>query len=84
LQTALNYLHSFAQVFIYLYIAAIVLRTVAFWFAFNDRGPLMGFLFDVTEPVLAPLRRINPGRLGVDFAPIFAVLVLFVAGQFLG
>jgi YggT family protein len=83
-QTAINYLHTFAQVLIYLYIAAIVLRALAFWFVNDDRGLLMGFLFDVTEPVLAPLRRIVPGGLGVDFSPMIAVLVLYVVGQFLG
>ena len=44
----------------------------------------MGFLFDVTEPVLSPLRRIVPGALGVDFSPMIAVLLLYVLGQFLG
>jgi YggT family protein len=83
-QTALNYLHTFAQVLIYLFIAAIVLRALASWFVHDYRGLLMGFLFDVTEPVLSPLRRIVPGALGIDFSPMIAVLVLFVLGQFLG
>ena len=44
----------------------------------------MGFLVDVTEPLLAPLRRIVPTGLGVDFAPMIAIAVLYVLGQFLG
>ena len=84
MQTALNYLHTFAQVLIYLFIAAIVLRALAAWFVRDYRGLLMGFLFDVTEPVLSPLRRLVPGALGVDFSPMIAVLVLYVLGQFLG
>jgi len=83
-QTALNYLHTFAQVLIYLFIAAIVLRALASWFFRDYRGLLMGFLFDVTEPVLSPLRRVIPAGLGVDMSPMIAVLVLYVLGQFLG
>jgi len=83
-QTALNYLHTFAQVLIYLFIAAIIRRALASWFIRDYRGLLMGFLFDVTEPVLSPLRRIVPGALGVDFSPMIAVLLLYVLGQFLG
>ena len=84
MQTALNYLHTFAQVLIYLFIAAIILRALASWFFRDYRGLLMGFLFDVTEPVLSPLRRVAPAGLGVDISPMIAVLVLYVLGQFLG
>jgi len=48
----MNYMHTFAQVLIYLFIAAIVLRALASWFVRDYRGLLMGFLFDVTEPFL--------------------------------
>jgi YggT family protein len=43
----------------------------------------MAFLIDVTEPILGPLRRVIPVRLGVDFSPMVAILVLYVLGQFL-
>ena len=84
MQTALDYLHTFAQVLIYLFIAAIILRALASWFFRDYRGLLMGFLFDVTEPVLSPLRRVVPAALGLDISPMIAVMVLYVLGQFLG
>ena len=84
MQTAINYLHSFAQVLIYLYIVAIILRALASWFVREHSGAIMGFLVDVTEPILGPLRRIVPTGLGVDFSPMIAILVLYVVGQFLG
>src|SRR5207245_9719174 len=59
-QTALNYLHTFAQVLIYLFIAAIILRALAWWFVRGYRGLLLGFLFYVAEPVLSPLRWMVP------------------------
>lgn len=84
MQTAINYLHTFAQVLIYLFISAIVLRALASWFFRDYHSTIMGFLVDVTEPILGPLRRIVPAGLGVDFSPMIAILALYVVGQFLG
>jgi YggT family protein len=84
LQTAINFLHTFAQVLIYLFIFAIFMRAAASWFIRDHHGLFMGFLVDVTEPLLAPLRRIIPTGLGVDFSPMIAIAVLYVVGQFLG
>jgi YggT family protein len=82
-QTAITYLRTFAQVLIYLYILAFVLRTLASWFVRDYHGTVVEFLVDVTEPILAPIRRLMPRALGVDFSPMIAILVLFVIGQFI-
>jgi YggT family protein len=84
LQTAINFLHTFAEVLIYLYIFAIFVRAAASWFVRDFHGTAMGFLVDVTEPILGPLRRLVPTGLGVDFSPMIAIAVLYVLGQFLG
>jgi len=83
-QNAINFLHTFAQVLIYLCIFAIVVRATASWFIRDFHGIIMGFLVDVTEPILGPLRRVIPTGLGVDFSPMIAIAVLYVVGQFLG
>lgn len=84
MQTVISYLHSFAQVLIYLYIFAIFARAAASWFVRDYHNTVMGFLVDVTEPILGPLRRFMPARLGIDFSPMIAIAVLYVLGQFLG
>ncbi len=83
MQTAISYLHTFALVLVYLYIVAIVARAAASWFVRDFRSAIMSFLVDVTEPVLAPLRRIIPRGLGIDFSPMIAIVALYVLGQFL-
>lgn len=84
MQNAINFLHTFAQVLIYLCIFAIFVRAAASWFIRDYHGLFMGFLVDVTEPILGPLRRVIPTGLGVDFSPMIAIAVLYVVGQFIG
>jgi YggT family protein len=82
-QPVINLLHTFAQVLIYLFIFAIFVRAAASWFIRDYHGTFMGFLVDVTEPILGPLRRIVPTGLGIDFSPMIAIAVLYVLGQFI-
>lgn len=38
--------------------------------------PLVKLLYDVTEPILEPFRRLVPSVGGIDFSPILVFLVL--------
>ncbi len=40
-------------------------------------GPVYRFVYDTTEPLLAPIRRILPAMGGLDFSPM---LLLILAG----
>ncbi len=35
------------------------------------------FLYNVTEPVLAPIRRVMPNLGGIDISPIIVLLIIF-------
>jgi YggT family protein len=41
------------------------------------------FLFNITEPVLAPLRRVLPNLGGIDISPIIVLLIIFFLRSFL-
>jgi len=43
--------------------------------------PIIRFIYDVTEPVMAPFRRLLPTAGGIDFSPILAVLAIQYAVQ---
>lgn len=53
----------------------------------NPRNQFVGsvgnFLFKVTEPVLAPIRRVLPDLGGIDISPIVVLIILFFLRQFL-
>jgi YggT family protein len=61
--------------------AAIFFRAILSWFALDARNPLIEVLDQITEPILAPLRRIVP-RLGmIDITPLVAIILLQVLAQ---
>ena len=53
----------------------------------NSRNQFVGtignFLFRITEPVLAPIRRMLPDLGGIDISPIVVLLIIFFIRQFL-
>jgi YggT family protein len=54
----------------------ILLRVVVSWYFPRPTNVLVTILYRVTEPILAPLRRIIP-RVGIfDFAPLVAIILI--------
>jgi YggT family protein len=41
------------------------------------------FLYNVTEPVLRPIRRVMPNLGGIDISPIIVLLIIFFLRSFL-
>ncbi len=54
----------------------IVARALMTWFPIRHDNPFEVFLNRVTEPFLAPIRRVIPHIGMIDIAPLVAVLVL--------
>jgi YggT family protein len=61
---------------------AIFIRALLSWFPIDPRNPLVTILYDVTEPILDPLRRVIP-RLGmIDITPLVAIILIQIIGNF--
>jgi YggT family protein len=69
---------------IQLFIFLIIARAIGSFFVRDWSRGLPRFLYDVTEPVLAPVRRILPPFGGLDFSPMVVILVLLFIQNFLG
>ena len=54
----------------------ILVRVVMSWFTQNQANPLVHLVYQVTEPFLAPLRRVIPRMGMIDFTPLVAVVLL--------
>lgn len=69
-------LANFVQILFQVLIFAILIRALISWFPVAPNSPIIRILDDITEPILAPLRRVVP-RLGMmDITPIVAMVAL--------
>ena len=57
-------------------------RAIMSWFPLNPRSGLVNFIYEVTEPILGPLRRAIPPLGGtIDISPMLAFIVLQIIAQ---
>ncbi len=62
----------------------ILIRALLSWVNPDPYNPLVRFIESVTEPLLAPFRRLVPSyKIGIDLSPIFALLLLYFLKIFL-
>lgn len=53
-------------------------RVLMSWVNPRFEGPIGRFIFETTEPILGPIRRVLPQTGFIDLAPLVAILVLSV------
>jgi YggT family protein len=51
-------------------------RVIVSWTNPTGGGGLTAFLYQATEPILAPIRRFIPPTGGIDWAPMIAIVLL--------
>ncbi|MDF0645333.1 MAG: YggT family protein [Nitrospira sp.] len=66
---------------IYMYV--VVARALISWVNPDPWNPIVQFLDKLTEPALAPIRRIIGWRLGVDISPVVLILIIIFLQRFI-
>lgn len=63
------------------YIAILLVRVLLSWIRISPYSKFYQFIFNMTEPLLAPIRRMfKPSpTMPVDFSPMILMLILFIA-----
>lgn len=65
----------FSMIFNVMYFL-LVARIILSWFAVNPYNDIVQILYKITDPILAPFRKL-PLRMGmIDFSPIVAFIVI--------
>lgn len=59
-------------------VIAIFIRIAFSWIGPDMRNPLFRISYQVTEPVLAPVRNLLPPTAGIDLSPMIVTFVLFM------
>lgn len=69
-----------AELFLNSLVILVLLRVVFSWIYPNLRNTLIFWIWRLTEPLLAPIRRLLP-HTGIDFSPWVALILIFLARQ---
>ena len=64
------------QLAIYVFLFSILIQVVMSWINPRSYNPLLGILYSLNEPLLAPARRLVPPIGGLDLSPIAVMVVL--------
>jgi YggT family protein len=59
-----------------LFIFSIFIRIIISWVAAGQYSPVAAIVGTISEPILAPFRRMLPAMGGFDLSPIFAIILL--------
>ena len=72
------------SVLVNIYFFALLAMIILSWIAPGGRHPALLLLFQLTEPVMAPFRRMLPSMGGIDFSPILVFILINVIQIALG
>ena len=67
---------NFVQILAFVLWFMLIARVVLSWTNPMGGGGLTAFVYQFTEPILAPIRRVLPPTGGVDWSPLVAMLVI--------
>lgn len=59
-----------------LYLVLIIVSVILSWVGQGFRHPIVPLVYQLTEPVLAPIRRVLPPLGGFDLSPLVAIIVI--------
>lgn len=62
--------------FINLFFYAIIIRVIQSWVSPGAHSPVTAVIWSITEPLMAPVRRLIPDIGGLDISPLFVIIGL--------
>ena len=80
----MGFLTVFVRFLVLALYAVLLGRVIWSWVDPTFRGPIGRFLFETSEPILAPIRRYLPKGGSLDWSPIVAFVLLTVVAGVLG
>ena len=65
------------EIILEIYMWVIIIRALISWVSPDPYNPIVQVLTRLTEPVLKPIRKlVPPYKVGIDFSPLIAVLII--------
>lgn len=72
---------SSVWILVQLYSLVMLARVLMSWIQIDPYSPLARTIYNLTEPVLAPIRNLMPPAGMIDFSPMVAMILLFVLAE---
>lgn len=68
---------TFVQLLFTVFLLLVLARVLLSWTnPMGGGGGLTAFIYQATEPILAPIRRLLPPTGGIDWSPLIAMVIL--------
>lgn len=75
------FLVQFINLLVTVFYIAILARVLLSWFPIGPDSamkPVVRIVYQITEPLLGPIRRILPNMGAIDLSPMIAIIVLII------
>ena len=79
-----EFVSTFIRMLAWALYAALLARVVVSWVAPSTDNPIVAVIYQITEPILAPLRKVLPSFGMIDFSPMVAILIIALIQSVLG
>ena len=79
----MSFLITFLSILFEILNIAIIARVLTSWMNIRPDHPIVEFLYQITEPILGPLRNLIPPIGMMDISPIVAIILLEIVRNIL-
>ena len=77
-----NIIATFVQILLQFLWIALLARVILSWVKLSPTNPLVVIVYQITEPILKPIRRVLPRTGMLDLSPTIALIVVIVLLRF--
>lgn len=78
-----EFLSLFINILFYALWVAILGRVIISWLNLSPYNPIVVALYQITEPILAPIRRVLPQMGMIDLSPMVTLFVMWIVREVL-
>lgn len=65
---------ALVRLLLMMYLVLIIVEVILSWVGGGMRHPIIPLIYQLTRPVLAPIRRVVPPLAGIDLSPLIAII----------
>ena len=80
----MEFLARFVDILAWILYIALIARVAVSWFNLGADNQVVNIIYQITEPILAPLRKVLPSVGMLDFSPVVALILIGIVQWLIG